>query len=98
MVPKYVTNAVGQYCRFQIKTIVADGSRVADITSASGTNLINFDLVFPNSGGASWYYKGDGLNGQNLTLNAGEMVWVTVCSKTATSVYGASFWIQAVED
>lgn len=93
----FLSYNVTHYVRLQIKTIVADGSRVADITSASGTNLRNYDLVFPYSDGVLHYYKGGGEDGLSLVLNAGEMVFLVCCAITVAQVRGLSAWLLCEE-
>lgn len=97
IVPAFVSNNVAHYTRFQIKTIVANGSRTSDITSASGTNLRNFDLVYGYSDGILHFYKGDGETGLSLTLNAGDMLFIVICSQTVAQARGATVWVLCEE-
>ena len=97
IVPAFVSNNVAHYTRFQLKTIVADGSRTSDITSASGTNLRNYDLVYGYSDGTLRYYKGGGESGLSLTLNAGEMLFIVCCSATVAQARGAAIWVLCEE-
>jgi hypothetical protein len=97
IVPAFVSYNVNHYTRFQLKTIVADGSRTTDIASASGTNLRNYDLVYEYSDGVLRYYKGGGESGLSLTLNAGEMLFIVCCSATVAQARGAAIWVQCEE-
>jgi len=97
IVPAFVSNNVNHYTRFQLKTIVADGSRTTDIASASGTNLRNFDLIYGHSDGILRFYKGGGESGLSLTLNAGEMLFVVCCSATVAQARGAAIWVLCEE-
>jgi hypothetical protein len=96
-IPKYVSYNSAHYCRFQLKTIVSDGSRASDITSASGTNLKNYDFTFPNTSGAYRFYIGKGETGVSYTLNAGEMLFVVICAMDVNAVLGAAIWVLCEE-
>ena len=97
IVPAFVSNNVSHYTRFQLKVITADGSRTTDITSASGTNLRNFDLVYGYSDGILRFYKGGGESGLSLNLSAGEMLFVVCCAATVAQARGAAVWILCEE-
>lgn len=97
LIPKFISYDPTHYVRFQIKTLVADGSRVADITSASGINLLNYDFVFPNTSGSYRYYIGKRTTGYNLPVNQGEMVFMVICSMTVNTALGACIMLEVEE-
>lgn len=95
---RYLTFDAISFTRFQLKSTTANTFRNADITIATGVNHVNFDLTYPNTGGAFGYYFGGGQSNTAYSLNAGDMVFVCVCAQTANSVTGASAWLLIEED
>ena len=98
LLSRYLTFDAVSYTRVQLKSTTANALRAADITIATGFNHVNFDVVFPNSGGAFGYYFGGGQSGTAYALNAGDMVFVCCCAQTANSVTGGSVWLLIEED
>jgi len=97
-IPKFISYDAAHYTRFQLKSLVCDGSRTADSTSATGTNSLNYDFTFPVTGGSYKYHIGKNVSGLNLVLNAGEMLFIVICSMTVNTALGASIQVEIQED
>jgi len=98
IVSKFNTNSVGEYTRFLIKTMAADGSHLADINISFGTTLVSKDLVYPNTGGVIRYYIGVGETGISKQLYAGDMIFAGISAMTVDNSNGVSLWIRIEED
>lgn len=92
----YITSASNQYTRFQLKRIAATGYS-SPVTSASGANLLNYDLIYPNTSNNNRYHFGGGQSALSLSLVAGDMLFIPICAQTANTVIGACAWVKIEE-
>lgn len=101
--PKYINNADDCHLRFQIKRCTMNALRTTDITMSTGDNIINLDLIVPNTGNVYAYCFGNYWNKAALDANnisgviglqfggeipAGWMLFIAHCNISA----GATFY------
>jgi len=91
MTPRYISVNNG-HLRFQIKTTPANVLRTTDTTMALGVNLINLDLLTPNTAASYGYNFGQNyeLLSENLTCDAGHMIFIAHCNISAGCTYYGS--------
>lgn len=99
IVTRFTSYNLTSYTRFQLKKINVASALAADITIASGTNLVNYDMPYNrNTGGAFGYYQGGGETGKSYSLSAGDMLFVCICAQTVNSATGCAIHVVCEED
>lgn len=83
----------------QLKHLTADGTRNSVLSSAgSGTNLYNLVTTFPDTTGGFRYFMGNANIALDIAIVAGEMLFITCCSKSVSSATGVSCWVLLERD
>ena len=89
IVPAFLSANNAHQTTFNLRVITPTGNLTADITGASGSSLRTYSLVYGKNDSILHFYKGGGESGLNISVSAGDMLFVTVSSQNVAQARGA---------